>query len=241
MISDGDRLPKSVTGIFVMAGALYVRRFALYITLAAVVLAVQYVVGVLLPHSDGLVAGLSIVVDAFFFAAVSIGVAFDLAEKEVDWSTILLAANERWGVVSIVCLAYWLVFVLLAPSVFDQPDDVASGLLILPIVVFWGAIQLGQVVASIEPVKTQLSLPFLAIGKGLAVSLRWINVGRLVLLSLIIVLPTVGIDLLATILTEHHVHDAAFWGNVPLDALTVGPVAALSTVFYVDFLRRART
>jgi hypothetical protein len=241
VISDGDRLPKSVTGIFVMAGALYVRRFALYITLAAVVLAVQYVVGVLLPHSDGLVAGLSIVVDAFFFAAVSIGVAFDLAEKEVDWSTILLAANERWGVVSIVCLAYWLVFVLLAPSVFDQPDDVASGLLILPIVVFWGAIQLGQVVASIEPVKTQLSLPFLAIGKGLAVSLRWINVGRLVLLSLVVVLPTVATDLLATVLTEHHVHDAAFWGSVPLDALTVGPIAALSTVFYVDFLRRART
>lgn len=241
MISEDSRLPKSVTGIFVMAGALYARRFALYITLAAVVLAVQYVVGVLLPHSDGLVAGLSIVVDAFFFAAVSIGVAFDLAEKEVDWSTILLAANERWGVVSIVCLAYWLVFVLLAPSVFDQPDDVASGLLILPIVVFWGAIQLGQVVASIEPVKTQLSLPFLAIGKGLAVSLRWINVGRLVLLSLVVVLPTVATDLLATVLTEHHVHDAAFWGNVPLDALTVGPIAALSTVFYVDFLRRART
>jgi hypothetical protein len=240
MISEDSRLPKSVTGIFVMAGALYARRFALYITLAAVVLAVQYVVGVLLPHSDGLVAGLSIVVDAFFFAAVSIGVAFDLAEKEVDWSTILLAANERWGVVSIVCLAYWLVFVLLAPSVFDQPDDVASGLLILPIVVFWGAIQLGQVVASIEPVKTQLSLPFLAIGKGLAVSLRWINVGRLVLLSLVVVLPTVATDLLATVLTEHHVHDAAFWGNVPLDALTVGPIAALSTVFYVDFLRRAR-
>jgi hypothetical protein len=241
VISDDSRLPKTVTGIFVMAGALYARRFALYLSLAAVVLLVQYVVGVLLPHSDGLVVGLSIVVDAFLFAAVSIGVAFDLAEKEVDWSTILLAANERWGVVSIVYLAYWVVFELLAPSVFGPPDDVASLFLILPIVVFWGAIQLGQVVASIEPVKTQLSLPFLAIGKGLAVSLRWINVGRLVLLSLIIVLPTVGIDLLATVLTEHHVHDAAFWGNVPLDALTVGPVAALSTVFYVDFLRRART
>ncbi len=241
MISDDNRLPKSVAGLFGMAGTLYARRMPLYLALAAIALAVQYVVGVLLPHTDGLVTGLGIIVDAFFVAAVSIGVAFDVAGKDADWSTVLLAANERWGVVSIVCLAYWLVFVLLAPNVFGQPDDTGYGFLILPIVVFWGAISLGQVVAAIEPVKTQLSLPFLAIGKGMAVAFRWANVGRLVLLSLIIVLPTVACGVLAEVLVAHQVHDAAFWANVPLDALTVGPIQALSTVFYIDFLRRARS
>jgi len=241
VISEEEGLPKTVFGLFGVAGALYARRIPLYISLAAIALAVQYVVGVILPHSDGLVTGLGIVIDAFFVAAVSIGVAFDLAGKQVDWSTVLMAASERWGVVSVVCVAYWLVFFALAPNVFGQPEDTGYGVFVLPIVVLWGAVSLGQVVASIEPVKTSFALPFLAIGKGMTVSLRWANVGRLVLLSLIVVLPTVATGILATALASHHVHDAAFWGNVPLDALTVGPIQALSTVFYVDFLRRART
>ena len=241
MISDENRLPKSVAGLLGVAGTLYARRAGLYIALAAVALAIQYVVGVWLPHSDGLITGLGIIVDAYFVGAVSIGVAFDLAGKPADWSTVLLAAHERWGVVSIVALAYSFCFWILAPNVFGAPADTGFGFLILPIVVFWGAVSLGQVVAAIEPVKTQLTLPFLAIGKGMAVAFRWPNLGRLVLLSLVIVLPTVGTAFLGGVLMHHHVHDATFWSNVPLDALTVGPVQALSTVFYVDFLRRART
>ena len=240
MISEDNRLPKTVAGLLGMAGSLYARRIRLYIALAVIALAVQYIAGVLLPHSDGIVTALGIIVDAFFAAAVSIGVAFDLAGKDVDWSTVLLAASERWGVVSVVTLTYWLVFLFLAPNVFGQPADTGYGFLILPIVVFWGAISLGQVVASIEPVKTQVSLPFLAIGKGMSVAFRRVNVGRLVLLSLVVILPTFATGVLASVLLQHHVHDAAFWGNVPLDALTVGPIQALSTVFYIDFLRRAR-
>jgi hypothetical protein len=239
-MTDDDRLPKSVAGLFSMAGALYARRFPLYITLAAIVILVQYVVGVLVSHDNGLVAGLGLVVDAFFFAAVAIGVAFDLAGKSVDWSTVLLAANERWGVMSIVGLVYLIVFATFAQNVFGPPEDTLYGLLAIPIVVLWGALSLGQVVAAIEPAKTQLTLPLLAIGKGMRVSLRFANVGRLCVLSAIIFLPTYAAGALAAVLATHHIHDAAFWGNVPLDALTVGPIAALSTVFYIDFLRRGR-
>jgi hypothetical protein len=35
-------------------------------------------------------------------------------------------------------------------------------------------------------------------------------------------------------------HDALFWANVPLDAIALGPLQALSTVFYLDFLRRTQ-
>jgi hypothetical protein len=240
VISDENRLPKTVAGLFGTAGALYARRAGLYLALAGIAFVVQYVIGVLLPHSDGLITGLNIIIDAYFIAAVSIGVAFDLAGKEADWSTVLLTANERWGVVSIVSLIYWLVESFFQQSVFGSPDDTGYGFLILPVIVLWGAVSLGQVAASIEPRKTTLALPFLAVGKGVMVAFRWVNFGRLVLLSLIIVLPTVANAALATVMLQHHVPEGAFWASIPLDALTLGPLQALSTVFYVDFLRRAR-
>ncbi len=240
MISDDNRLPKTVAGLFGVAGSLYVRRAPLYLVIAAISFAVQYVVDVLLPFDRGVADGLALIIDAFFFAAVSIGVAFDLAGKPADWSTVLLTASERWGVVAIVELVYQFVFLVLAPNVFGSPDDTGFGFFILPIVVFWGAVSLAQVVAAIEPVKSQMTLPLLALGKGIAVGLRWANLGRLVLLSLIIVLPTFIETYLGVFFLQHNVANADFWSNVPLDALVIGPIQALSTVFYVDFLRRAR-
>jgi hypothetical protein len=238
---DETRLPKSLLGLFGTAGSLYIRRVPLYLSLAAIAVVVQYLVGVVGPHTPGLITGLGIVVDAFIYAAVSIGIAFDLAEKPADWSTVLLAASERWGVVSVASCLYFLVFWALAPNVFGQPEDTGYGLLVLPIVIFWGALSLAQVVAAIEPVKTQLTLPFLALGKALAVSFRWPNISRLTLLSFVVIVPTVADAALTTVLAAHHIVQAEFWGNVPLDALTVGPVQALSTIFYIDFLRRARS
>jgi hypothetical protein len=240
VISDDNRLPKTLAGLFGVAGSLYVRRAPLYLTLAAIAFAVQFVVDVLLPFDLGLATGLSIVVEAFVFGAVSIGVAFDLAGKNADWSTVVLAASERWGAVACVGLVYQFVFLYLEPNVIGPPDQTFYGLLIPPIIVFWGAISLSQVVAAIEPVKSGLILPLLALGKGLAVGLRWANVGRLLLLAMIIVLPAVIENALTAVFGQRHLANADFWGAVPLDALVIGPVQALSTVFYVDFLRRAR-
>jgi len=241
VISDDNRLPKTVAGLFGVAGSLYARRAPLYLTLALIAFVVQFVVDVLLPKDEGLAVGLSIVLDGFLVAAVSIGVAFDLAAKPADWSTVLLAANERWGVVTLVGLVYQFVVSSLAPNVIGDAENTGYGFFSLPIVVFWGAIALAQVVAAIEPAKRQLLLPLLALGKGMAVGLRWTNIGRLVLLSLILVLPLFVEEGVMELLIGRHVADASFWGAVPFDALIVGPLQALTTVFYVDFLRKART
>jgi hypothetical protein len=32
----------------------------------------------------------------------------------------------------------------------------------------------------------------------------------------------------------------SFWANLPIDALSVGPIAAIQTAFALDFARRAR-
>lgn len=240
MIGDDKGLPASITGLFVTAFNLYVRRFVLYGSLAFFAFAVQLVLDLAVIQDTGFWIGLEIVLDAFVLAIVSIGVAFDIARKPADWSTIFNAASLRWGVVAIVGGINWLLYELLWPSMLLPPDQTGYGLLLIPFVVLMGALAMAQVVAAIEPVKSRLTLPFVALAKGLMISLQFVNLGRLMLFSALLTLPLFLQTLLGISLTEHHVADADFWAGVPLDALLLGPLQALATVFYIDFLRRAR-
>jgi hypothetical protein len=53
------------------------------------------------------------------------------------------------------------------------------------------------------------------------------------------VVPTLLASVLFDIFTQRHVAHSAFWSNLPVDALTVAPVAAIQTAFVLDFARRA--
>ena len=46
--------------------------------------------------------------------------------------------------------------------------------------------------------------------------------------------------MLGAYLQPHNVANLDFWSGIPLDMLTLGPLQAIATVFYVDFLRRAK-
>ncbi len=240
MIGDDNGLPASIVGLFGTALALYVRRIRLYALLALCALAVEYVVDVALLQDTGLAIGLSIIVGSFLAATVSIGVAFDLARKEADWSTIVAAASLRWGVVAVIGLVDYLLLLLFAPYVFLPPDQTGYGLLLLPFIVLWGAVWIAQVVAAIEPTKSRLTLPLRALGKGLAVSGRFVNLGRLVMLSIVMMVPFFAETVLYAQLQARGVAEAEFWAGIPIDAIALGPLQALATVFYVDFLRRAK-
>jgi hypothetical protein len=240
-VIDGEGgLPATVAGLFGAAYTLYVRRIGLYALLALTALAVEYVVDVALLQDSGLAIGLNIIVGSFLAATVSIGVAFDLARKATDWSTIVTAASLRWGVVAVVALVSQLVFMLFEPYVLLPPEETGYGLLLLPFIVLWGAIGIAEVVAAIEPTKSRLTLPLRALGKGLAVSCRFVNVGRLLLLSIVMCLPLFAENVFYGYLQTRAVAQAGFWAGVPIDALAAGPLQALATVFYIDFLRRAK-
>lgn len=240
MIGDENGLPATIVGLFGTAFVLYARRFALYAILALCALAVEYVVDVALLQDAGLVVGLDIVVGAFLAATVSIGVAFDLARKPADWSTIVTAASLRWGVVAIIGLIGYLLLCLFGPFLALPPDQTGYGLLLLPFIVLWGAVWVAQVVAAIEPTKSRLTLPLRALGKGLAVSVRFANLGRLLVLSIALIMPLLAETVLLAQLQARGVPNAWFWSGIPLDAFTLGPLQALATVFYIDFLRRAK-
>jgi hypothetical protein len=206
--------------------------------LAATAIAVQFAAATWLPHTVGSAQALAIVVDAFLIAAVSIGVARDVAGGDDRSRAILTAASERWGAVAIVGLVYFLVVYVLFRGVYGSLDETGYGFFIPPIIAFWGAVSLAQVVAAIEPVKSRLLLPLIALGKALSVALRVANLGRLLFLSALLTLPVILQSGLYGALTARHVRDALFWADVPLDALLTGPLQAISTLFYLDFARR---
>jgi hypothetical protein len=240
VIGDDKGLPVSIAGLFGAALRLYARRFPLYALLTILAIAVQYVVDTQVMLDSGLMIGLDIVVGAFLAACVSIGVAFELAGKEADWSRIMTAASLRWGVVTLMMLIAWLVEELYMPYIALPPDDTAYGLLLLPFIVLSGAVSLASVVAAIEPTQSRLRLPLIALGKALAVAAQFVNLGRLVVLSVLLTIPLFLEMLLAAYLHAHNVADIDFWTDVPIDMITLGPLQAIATIFYVDFLRRAK-
>jgi hypothetical protein len=237
---DKEGLPASLGGILGIAGGLYARRFPLYGTLAVLAIVVQYIVDTLvLPGDPGLLLGLDIVLGSFLAATVSIGVAFDLAGKEADWSRIVTAASIRWGIVTIVAFIAEVVYALFAPYLTLPLDQTGYGLMLLPFIILWAAVCMGTVVAAIEPAQNQWLLPFIALGKGMGVSTRLVNLGRLMMFALLLLVPIYLETFAETAMIAHKFADATFWSNVTIDMLTLGPLQALATVLYVDFLRRA--
>jgi hypothetical protein len=235
-----EGLPASIAGLFGMAFGLYARRLKLYASLALIALGVQFIVDTqLTPDDFGMLIGLDIVVGSFVAAAVSIGVAFDLAGKEADWSRIISAASLRWGVVGLINLVAFFISQLFIPNMLLPPEQTGYGLLLLPFMILWGAVWISTVPAAIDPVTSRLRLPLLALGKGMAVSTRVMNLGRLMLFSILLTLPVVGEIVLGAVLRMHNVALIGFWADIPIDMLTLGPLQAIATVLYVDFLRRA--
>lgn len=240
MIGNDKGLPASITGLFGTAFGLYARRFPLYATLALLAIGVQFVVDTQVMLDEGLLIGLDVVVGAFLAASVSIGVAFDLAGKEADWSRIMTAASLRWGVVTLILLVAMFVQWLYLPYVGIPPAETGYGLLLLPFIVLWGAVSLASVAAAIEPAPSRLRLPFVALGKALAVSAQFVNLGRLIVLSVLMTIPLFAEILLSPYLRAHNVPNLEFWTDIPIDMLALGPIQAIATIFYVDFLRRAK-
>jgi hypothetical protein len=236
---DDKGLPATLPGVFGMAGALFMRRFTLYATLTVLAIGLQIVLDLTLLPDTGFAIGLDIILSSFIAAAVSIGVAYDLAGKDADWSRIITSASMRWGVVAIIAILAFFVNNLFSDFLTLPATDTFFGLIFLPFIVLWAAVWMGTVVAAIEPVQSRLMLPLVALGKGIGVSTQFANLGRLMLLAVLMLIVVEAELVLTNQLELHHIADAVFWAQVPLDTLTVGPLQAIATVFYVDFLRRA--
>lgn len=246
---DEIRLPENTSGLFELAFVSYGQRLPLYLGFAALAFVVQLVLTLAAPKLApteglrlGLIDGANFVIDGFLCGLVTIGIVADLRSRTrtrepAGPRTILGDALARWWILALLVVVLNLLFQTMEQEVLTSGDP---GLLALaPIyLVFIGALSLATVVAAVDRTTNEALLPILSIGRSLQVALPFANLGRLAIYSALLAVPTILSLFAAHELQARHVPLAEFWAFIPIDVITVGPLQALATIFYLDFVRR---
>jgi hypothetical protein len=233
-------LPESAGSLFDAAARAYGRRLWLYLGLALFALAIQATSKHLLPKDQGVELALNVILDAFIAAAVSIGVVSDLgpATTRPPTSAVLSAALERWWIVAGTSVLLQFITATLQSGLV-APVDSLSYFLMGPIVVALGSLNFATVIGALDRKSSPELLVLSSIGRSMMLAFARPNIGRLVVLSIVAAVPIFLQLVLADQLQIRKVASAEFLGNVSIDALVTGPLQALFTVFYLDFVRRA--
>lgn len=247
---DENRLPASIGGLVDLAFATLAERASLYLLLSLAVFAVGMIVEGALPAAKGgtpqadlklLVFNYSSVfVDALVIAAVALGVGTRVAGEMGSSRAITGAAVNRWLGVIGVSLIVQFVQISTGPlsAIGGLPDPPALAILTAPLIwVLWGALGLAAPIAALSADRPSLAI-LSSIVRAVAISFRTPNLVRLCVLAFVSILPTLMQVVALDQLTKHGVGRAFFWADVPIDALTLAIVAAIQTVFALDFARR---
>jgi hypothetical protein len=245
---DGERLPTSIGGVVDLALEAYLERAPLFALLAGGLFAVCAAVELpwSAPNENALAIRLwvvelvEVVLIAFVVAAVAQSIAGRLAGDRPTAGALLRGALVRWPNVAFALVLVQCVLVITGPSggLEGTLDDPVT-LLLAPVVwLFWGALSLAGPLTALGADRGLLGA-LTAIVRGLVFGFRAVNLPRMALVALATVAPTLLEEVLYDAASHHGLAHAAFWSAVPLDALTVGPLAALQTAFALDFARRA--
>jgi len=179
-------------------------------------------------------------VDSYVVTAVALGVASRLSGETVSTRRLAGAATERWLAVLAVAMLVQIVIDTTGPlSGFGPlPDHPALLFLTAPVTwLVWGMLSLALPIAALSSERALVAV-MLGITRAVTLSLRGPNLLRLCLVAFVTIVPFM-LQEIALSLMRGHVARLIFWSSVPLDALTVGAIAALQTAFAIDFARRA--
>lgn len=246
MTSVGDeRLPPSIGGLVDLAFSAYVQRAPLYLGLAVLVFVLAGAVelaSALSKSADVAAINLmlySLFADAFVVAAVALGIGTRVAGETAPAGALAGGALRRWMAVLGTMTVVQFVFQLTAGSSGLGPIGDWGDVVFAPFVwLLWGALSLAAPIAALAPERAPRAMA-LALFRSLSLGLRGTNLTRLCVVAFAGVVPLLLEEVLGDLLQQRHVPHAIFWANVPIDALVVGPLAALQTVFALDFARRA--
>jgi len=247
---DEKRLPVSIGGLIDLAFAALAERAWLYLLLSLAVFTVGALVEVALPAAKaGTPQGdlkllvfifSSLFVDALATAAVAIGIGTRVAGEMGSSRAIAGAAVNRWPAVIGVSLIVQFVQIVTEPlsAIGGLPDPPALAILTAPLIwVLWGGLSLAAPIAALSTDRPTLAI-LSSIVRAVAIAFRTPNLARLCLLAFVSVLPSLMQDVATDQLAKHGISRVVFWANIPIDALTVTIVAAIQTVFALDFARR---
>lgn len=240
LLEERRQLPESMGELFGAALRAYGRRLPLYLGAAVAAIAVQSILAFVFPNDGGIFAGASIVCEALIAAIVTIGVIGDLnvTETRPSNAAVFDAAVQRWWIVTGASLGLWAVGVVTIGQIFAPNQTPLDYFLILPLAVFAGSVSFAPAIAALDVTTRPELLVFSSIGRSLSLSLMRANLGRIVVLSIVALIPTLLETILSDVLHVRNIKASSFLGSVPLDTLAAGPLQAIFTVFYLDFVRR---
>lgn len=241
MIEERSKLPESMGDLFSTALRAYGRRLPLYLGVALLALVVQTALSAAFPTDRGILIAAQIVCEALIASLVTIGVVGDvhIAATRPGNGAVFDAALQRWWIVSGASLGIGVVDFFALGQIFAPGQDALDYFLILPLAVFSGSLNFAPAIAALD-VKTRPELlVFSSIGRSFSLSLLRANLGRIVVLSFVALIPTLLETVLSDVLHVRNIRGSTFLGAVPIDTLVTGPMQAIFTLFYLDFVRRA--
>ncbi len=242
---DTERLPSAIGPLVDLALHAYGRTFLLASLLSLGVFVVTGLAELAMPsHMDPNLRVLGLILVellgcGFVVAVVALSVAADVAGTRLGRRTLLRGAAYRWAGVFGATLFAWATYDLTGLAGAITPDADAGALILAPVTwLLWGAVGLAAPIAALSPDLPVLAA-FTAFGRSLMLSLRVVNLSRLAIVAFATVVPLLLETMLLRELTRRGIAYADFWSSVPVDCLVLGPLAALQTVFALDFARRA--
>jgi hypothetical protein len=246
-----EHLPRSVGGLIGFALRSWLADAPLYVLLAGAMFALTAIAEAVIPAAavDSPQGQFKLYVllytelfaGAFLVAAVALGVAARGLGTPLLPATIAGGATERWlPVIAVTFLAQTIVLTTNAFSGLETPPEPRIlAYVIAPFVwILWGILGLTAPLVALAQSRSPLTV-LVAFSHAFTASLRRNNLVRLCILSVITMLPLVLETVLQNYLIQRHVPRALFWANIPVDALTFGPLTAIQTAFALDFARRA--
>lgn len=246
---DGERLPPSIGGLIDLGFVAWAKRAPLYLALSIGVFALCGALEALWPARTPNASALKLLVLiytevfglAFIVAAVALGVATRVAGEHVSSRTLLAGALERWPAVLGAMIVIQLVVQVTLPlsAVGPLPDPPVLALVMAPFVwLMWGIVNLAAPIAALSGERPLIAL-LTSFTRAIGLSLRRGNFVRVCVLGFATIVPTLIASVVFDVLVKRAVPHADFWANLPIDVLSVGPLAAVQTAFALDFARRA--
>jgi len=248
---EAERLPPSIGGLVDFAFTTYVSHAPLYLGLALAVLLIGTAVEFAIPAAkldtpSGALKLFAIqfaamCADAYVITAVAIGVGTRLAGEPASWGQIARASLTRWLAVLATLMIVQLVAFYTAPlsGLGPLPDPPVLAVFTAPFVwLIWGILSLALPIAALADEPPAFAI-FAGLSRAISYSMRVQNLARLVLVAFVSILPNLLQAIVEDVLVKNHVPRPFYWADIPIDALTVGVIAALQTVFAIDFARRA--
>jgi hypothetical protein len=246
-----EPLPTSIGGLVDFAFTSYARRAPLYLGLAVAVFLVESAVEFALPAAQvGTPRGdlkqvvleyAALFADSYVVAAVALGIGARLAGDQFRSRRIATAALARWLPVLATSVIVQAVIDVTFPlsGLGPLPDPLALVILTAPVLwLLWGMLSLALPITALADERPAFAV-FAGLTRAISFSLRTANLPRLVVVSFISIIPNLLLVIVRDAMLQRHLDRPIYLSIAVIDALTVGIIAALQTVFAIDFARRA--